>query len=78
METRSVMPQVTGQSMVLEMGMDARGEVENFRLKAGAMGETELTDLANALENHNMLEACKLIWTPKYTYDGGTYFEAVI
>ena len=51
LETRTFMPQVTGQSMVLEMGMDARGGVENFGLKAGAMGETELTDLALSLEN---------------------------
>ena len=71
METQSFMPQVTGQSMVLEMGMDARGGVENFGLKAGAMGETELTNLAIALEKHNMIEACKYIWTPAYGYDGG-------
>ena len=76
LETRTFMPQVTGQSMVLEMGMDARGRVENFGLKAGATGETELTDMAIALENHNMLEACKYIWTPAYVYEGGTDFEA--
>ena len=76
METTKFMPQVTGQSVVLEVGMDARDATENFGLKAGAMSEGTMTEMAQALEANNIMEASKYMWTPTYVYEGGEDFEA--